>query len=508
MASRSGAEAFRVSVAPMVDVTTRHFRYLIRLMSKRTSLYTPMYVARRLATRKRHVVDKMIHYHPAELPQLTAQLGGDDRRTMLSAARKCQEAGYSEVNINLGCPARSAQAGRHGAALMKPDAHDHVVALLREMVCELDVPVTVKLRIGVDDHDSYEFFRDFALRLHEESGCQRFIVHSRKALLSGLSPGLKQLLLNDEAARASGASTGATGFVTTRQNRLQELVPLRYDFPRRLKRELPACCKVELNGGVKTIADIRHHLGLPHNTVREQIKSNRTRNRRHGRDRNPQAATQIGSAADDQPSVGMDGVMLGRIARDCPFLFSRIDSEVFGDPTDPLQTSGVLSNGDDGGRGKWDGRLRLLEAYASYANEEQKSGRETSREMLLKPLNQLFDIESGYAWERKQFATLIRSRRCLEGGGNRELARLDRCKSQPRWFGDEILETVNQMLSMPRQQPEQQQQPRQQRKRRQPRPRHDGSRDSGRGRQTTSVAGRKGRKFAERPASRSRWSST
>jgi tRNA-dihydrouridine synthase A len=453
-----GAEAFRVSVAPMVDVTTRHFRYLIRLMSKRTALYTPMYVARRLATRKRHVVDKMIRFHAAELPQLVAQLGGDDRRTMLSAARRCQEAGYSEINLNLGCPARSAQAGRHGAALMRPEAHDHVVALLREMVCELDVPVTVKLRIGVDDCDSYEFFRDFVLRLHEESGCQRFIVHSRKALLSGLPPSVKQLVLDDEAARTGGSSTD---FVTTRQNRLQELVPLRYDFPRRLKHELPGCCQVELNGGVQTIADIRHHLGLPHSAAGDQNQPSRRIQRRSSRD---------SSAADDQPIVGMDGVMLGRIARDRPFLFSRIDSEVFGDPTDPLQS---LRAGDNGGRGEWDGRLRLLEAYADYATEEQKSGREPSREMLLKPLNQIFDVESGYAWARKEFATLIRSGRRSHGGDDRKLGHhLGRSSlSQPRWFGDELLETVDQMLSMPRQQPHEQQQPKHQRRRKQSRPR-------------------------------------
>lgn len=156
--SRAAAAAAPViSVAPMVDVTTRHFRYLIRLLSNRTTLYTPMYAARRLATRKRHAVNAMIAFHPAELGTgsgsgsgrggsgsaatgggggglLAAQLGGDDVRTMLTAARKCIEVGYPEININLGCPARSAQAGRHGAMLMRPDAHDDVITLLKAMV--------------------------------------------------------------------------------------------------------------------------------------------------------------------------------------------------------------------------------------------------------------------------------------------------------------------------------------------------------------------------------------
>eukprot|EP01044_Picomonas_judraskeda_P000901 COSAG03_NODE_45_length_16899_cov_157.747202_4_plen_332_part_00 len=261
------------------------------------------------------------------------------------------------------------------------------------------------------------------LRLHEESGCQRFIVHSRKALLSGLPPAFKQLPLDEEAA--SGRAGGA-GFVTTRQNRLQELVPLRYDFPQRLRRELPASCKVELNGGVRTIADIRRHLGLPHDVILplDHTNSKGARGKkRSGHDRAGPASSLAGrcvslclsvslflcvcvclgvclclclsvcvsvsdsdsdsdsdSSTEAQPLVGMDGVMLGRIARDRPFFFSRIDSEVFGEPTDPLESPGEGGGGGGGGgRGEWDGRLRLLEAYASYANEEQRSGREPSR---------------------------------------------------------------------------------------------------------------------------------
>lgn len=101
-----------VSVAPMVDVTGRHFRYLMRLLSRRTTLWTPMLPSVRVAKRsRREVMEEMLRFHPSEgRPPLVAQLGGDDPRLMLAAGRRCEEAGYGEVNINLGCPARNAQA--------------------------------------------------------------------------------------------------------------------------------------------------------------------------------------------------------------------------------------------------------------------------------------------------------------------------------------------------------------------------------------------------------------
>ncbi|RHY52107.1 hypothetical protein DYB30_009000 [Aphanomyces astaci] len=199
-----------VSVAPMVDVTDRHFRSLIRIMTKRTLLYTPMFLARRVAQRKRHEVAQMLLFRPEELP-LAVQLGGDDVRHIMGAARKCQDAGFSEINLNLGCPAGTAQERNFGATLMKPP-HDKITHLVRTMTSQLDTPVSVKVRIGVDSHDDYPFFRDFIGRLHAQGGCNRFVVHARKALLDGIS---------------------------TRQNRLDELVPLRHEWVYRLKQEMP-----------------------------------------------------------------------------------------------------------------------------------------------------------------------------------------------------------------------------------------------------------------------------
>ena len=148
-----------VSVAPLVDVTTRHFRYVMRLLTKRAHLYTPMLLARRVAGRKKHeVMQTMLRFDRAEIVEgrgeTWAQLGGDEPRTMIRAALRCEEAGFSGVNVNLGCPARSAKAGNHGALLMRPKQHAHVASLLRAMGAELAVPLSVKLRVGLEQRES------------------------------------------------------------------------------------------------------------------------------------------------------------------------------------------------------------------------------------------------------------------------------------------------------------------------------------------------------------------
>ena len=346
----------------MVDVTTRHFRFLMRLLTKRTVLWTPMFYARRIATRKRHVVDNMLRFHPSE-GEPVAQLGGDDAKLMVAAARRCEALGYGEVNINLGCPAGSATSERFGAALMLPPARGAVVAALRAMTRELTIPVSAKVRIGVDAHDSYEFFKDFVLQLHEDSGINRFVVHARKALLNGLPSGGSE----------SGLPIGARG-VTTRQNRIDSIVPLRHEFAHRLKRELPHL-HIELNGGIRSLADIT-------------------------------AAT----------ANGLDGAMLGRLARDNPWFFVQVDSAIFGDED-------VFA-----GLPPLEARLRVVEQYAEYCAEEERGGHEPSREMLLKPLNQLLEGLN----EKEAFGTLLR--------------RTPK-EARPPLFADELLLAVDSLRS-------------------------------------------------------------
>jgi tRNA-dihydrouridine synthase A len=300
-----------VAIAPMVDITTRHFRFLMRLLTKRTVLWTPMFYARRIASRKAHQVSCMLRFHELEGPPV-AQLGGDDPKMMVAAARRIQSLGYSEVNVNLGCPAHNAKSERFGASLMLPAAHNTVVAAVRAMTSELQIPVSVKVRIGVDAHDSYHFFRDFVARLHQEGGCDRFVIHARKALLNGLPDGV------------SAPQPSSRGAVTTKQNRLAAIVPLRYEYVHRLKAELPHL-RIEINGGIRSIADVH-------------------------------AATAGGL---------LDGVMLGRLARDDPWFFASVDSALFGE-RDAFEGLAPL-----------EARLRVIEQYADYCEGEQKDGHET-----------------------------------------------------------------------------------------------------------------------------------
>lgn len=352
-----------VSVAPMVDVTTRHFNRLIRLLSKRTTLYTPMIAAQKLTNRKR--ANELLRFHDEERQGggLVAQLGGADPDHILRAAERVQAHGYSELNINLGCPAKNAQSFEYGAALMKPHRHENVVAMLSRLTTELTIPVSVKLRIGVDTHDSYEFFRDFVDLLSTEAGVSRFVVHSRKALLG------------------KGKS-----WVSTRQNRMDEIVPLRYDRVHRLKTELPHL-RIEINGGIKTIEDVRSHL----------IGS--------------------GNAPGTAETAPLDGVMLGRKARDDPFFFSAVDPLVFGD-IDAFARMTTLQ-----------ARCSVLRQYADYVLEEQSSGRERSREMLLKPTNQIF--EGCGSNVKKRWGHLMRS---------------TPARDRPVLFGDEMLFALEALL--------------------------------------------------------------
>jgi tRNA-dihydrouridine synthase A len=204
----------RVSVAPMMDWTDRHCRHFLRLLAPRTLLYTEMIVAQAIV-RGDHA--RLLAYDPAEHP-VALQLGGCDPELLARAARIGAEAGYDEINLNVGCPSDRVQSASFGACLMaRPPLVADCVAAMRAAV---DVPVTVKCRIGIDDTDSYEFLLAFVDAV-AAAGCETFIVHARKAILAGLSP---------------------------RENR--EIPPLRYETVWRLKAERPAL-EVIINGGLK-----------------------------------------------------------------------------------------------------------------------------------------------------------------------------------------------------------------------------------------------------------------
>ena len=213
----------RLSVAPMIDWTTTDYRYFARLFNPHVYLYTEMISTGALihGNRARH-----LRFETLEHP-LVLQLGGADISEMTQCAEFAQQHGYNEVNINVGCPSDRVQHNKIGACLM---AEPHTVAdLVKHMQAAVDIPVTVKHRIGIDDFDSYEFMVDFVEKV-AAAGCTRFIVHARTAWLQGLSP---------------------------KQNR--EIPPLRYEDVYRLKQDFPQL-DIEINGGIDTVKDIEAHL--------------------------------------------------------------------------------------------------------------------------------------------------------------------------------------------------------------------------------------------------------
>lgn len=171
----------RLSVAPMVDRTDRHFRYLLRGVTRRTLLYTEMVVARGLLDGR---LRWMLRHEDVERP-VALQLAGDDPSRLAEAARIGEGQGFCEIDLNCGCPSSAASQGRFGVVLMKdPRAVADAVAAMRAAV---KVPVTVKCRLGVDDHDSDPWLDRFVSQV-ADAGADRIIVHARKAWLSGLSP--------------------------------------------------------------------------------------------------------------------------------------------------------------------------------------------------------------------------------------------------------------------------------------------------------------------------------
>ncbi|RDS82735.1 tRNA dihydrouridine(20/20a) synthase DusA [Dyella psychrodurans] len=214
---------FQLSVAPMMDWTDRHCRYFHRLLSPHALLYTEMVTSAALVRGKQlRLLEHSQQEHPVAL-----QLGGSDPQELAEAARLGAQAGYDEINLNVGCPSDRVQSGRFGACLMRePALVGDCVKAMRDAVT---VPVTVKCRIGVDDQDEYADLQHFTETMLA-AGVEVLTVHARKAWLQGLSP---------------------------KENR--EIPPLDYERVYRLKREFPNLIVV-INGGITTVDAVREHL--------------------------------------------------------------------------------------------------------------------------------------------------------------------------------------------------------------------------------------------------------
>ena len=222
------AETFpadRLSVAPMLDWTDRHCRFFHRLLTRRALLYTEMVTTGALLHGD---VPRHLRFDAEEHP-VALQLGGSEPADLARCAQLGEEWGYDEINLNCGCPSERVQRGAFGACLMAEPAL--VADCVKAMVDAVDLPVTVKHRIGIDKVESYGFVRDFVGTV-SEAGCRTFIVHARNAWLKGLSP---------------------------KENR--EIPPLRYALVHRLKHDFPAL-RFSINGGIQNDAQVHEHLRL------------------------------------------------------------------------------------------------------------------------------------------------------------------------------------------------------------------------------------------------------
>ncbi|MAM70775.1 MAG: tRNA dihydrouridine(20/20a) synthase DusA [Gammaproteobacteria bacterium] len=217
------AVSHKFCVAPMMDWTDRHCRYFLRLISRHALLYTEMVTSGALIHGER---ERFLRFNPEEQP-VAIQLGGSDPQELAQCSKLAEQAGYREINLNVGCPSDRVQRGKIGACLMaEPELVADCVAEMKDTV---QIPVSVKCRIGVDNIDSDEALLDFIGTI-ADAGCSCFILHARIAILDGLSP---------------------------KQNR--EIPPLNYPRVYKVKQQFPDL-EIVINGGIKTLAEAHEHL--------------------------------------------------------------------------------------------------------------------------------------------------------------------------------------------------------------------------------------------------------
>ncbi|MDC3166782.1 tRNA dihydrouridine(20/20a) synthase DusA [Candidatus Pelagibacter sp.] len=213
----------KISVAPMMDCTDRHDRFFLRLMSKNVMLYTEMVATKSAIHGDRK---KILSYSPEEKP-LALQVGGSNKEELAEVAKIAEGMGYDEININLGCPSKKVQKNMFGACLMKEP--DLVAECISAMVNSCKIPVTAKTRIGFDDVESFEYLNNFIHKMRD-AGTKTFILHARKAMLTGLSP--KQNL---------------------------NIPKLNYNMVYEIKKQNPEL-EIIINGGISKIDEINNHL--------------------------------------------------------------------------------------------------------------------------------------------------------------------------------------------------------------------------------------------------------
>ena len=290
----------RISIAPMVDITDRHFRYFCRLLTKKSMLYTEMITSSAIIHGDRN---KILDFNPFEKP-IALQVAGCNKKEIAEAVKIAEDWDYDEINLNVGCPSDRVSGNQMGAVLM---AYPELVAeIVQAMKSETKKPITVKHRIGIDGtniltsslskvvFDKYEDLEYF-VKVLSEVGVKHFIIHARIAVLEGLSP---------------------------KDNR--EIPPIRYDDVYRIKKAFPDLF-IEINGGIRTIESIKEHLRY------------------------------------------VDGVMLGRVAYENPFLLNEVD-QFF-----------------EGGKINYISRREIIEQlidYVEHVGEDKRMGQQALKNIL------------------------------------------------------------------------------------------------------------------------------
>jgi len=207
----------KLSIAPMMDCTDKHFRMIMRKISSKALLYTEMIVAQSLIYTDKK--EKFLNFNEEEHP-ISIQFGGDNPQILKEAAQMAEDWGYDEINFNVGCPSPRVCSGNFGASLMKEP--EKVAQCIESLKNNCNLPVTIKHRIGVDEVDSFSSLEDFVKQI-ASAGADRFTIHARKAILKGLNP---------------------------KQNRT--IPPLNYEMVRKLKQSNPNLI-IEINGGITNI---------------------------------------------------------------------------------------------------------------------------------------------------------------------------------------------------------------------------------------------------------------
>ncbi|ETW36803.1 hypothetical protein PFBG_02522 [Plasmodium falciparum 7G8] len=336
-----------IQVAPMINVTNRHFRAMVRIITKRAQLWTEMIVDNTLLYNLNNL-EEHLGFDNNEHP-IVCQLGGCDMNSMSEAAILVEQAGYDEININVGCPStKVANKGAFGASLMKNP--EQVRNIVYEIKKKVQIPVTVKIRTGVDNYDSFDFLKTF-IETVSSVGCNHFIVHARKAWLKGLDP---------------------------KQNR--KIPPLEYYKVYDLCKLYPHL-KFTLNGGIQTIQEA---IALLNGYMPENYNNNNNNN-------NNDTSNFI--QIDNYNINPLNGVMIGRACMENITVLSQTDKLVYNQDIPSTAYS----------------RRTILEAYKKYLEKNSLFYNLSSSFELLKPVLGILKGMPGHRIFRNKLDTYIRN---------------------------------------------------------------------------------------------------